>query len=282
MNHITSKNKPTTNNIATTTEATTQANDTQEPFVSNPTDTTSNDNKTTAKPVAAQENQANETTLTPEESKLLAKYEQTIKDGLKTFVDVGNALAEINDNRLYRGTHKTFGKYCQDKFGFQRAHAYRIIKAKHKIDELYPEGDKPESLKETHLRLLNDLSREEALQCIAEAQKNGKEEVITLANIQKAVNAIRPAKERQTRSKEAKSEGSNTSKDTTIDNKFMTSVLETVRMALKQANESKNLEDALTALKNIEVMLTAQISGSSSVTASIDVVPGKQELPKAA
>lgn len=30
------------------------------------------------------------------------------------FVECGNALAEIRDKRLYRGTHDTFEAYCYD------------------------------------------------------------------------------------------------------------------------------------------------------------------------
>lgn len=61
------------------------------------------------------------------ESTALAGYKQTITNGLKTFYDVGRALTEIRDNKLYRGTHKTFESFCQDEWDMERRHAYRLI-----------------------------------------------------------------------------------------------------------------------------------------------------------
>lgn len=47
-------------------------------------------------------------TLNPAALVALASCEQRIERGLKTFIDVGQALAEIRDSRLYKGTHETF------------------------------------------------------------------------------------------------------------------------------------------------------------------------------
>ena len=43
----------------------------------------------------------------------LAELELVIERGQKAFVAVGNALAEIRDQRLYRETHATFEAYCK-------------------------------------------------------------------------------------------------------------------------------------------------------------------------
>jgi len=59
----------------------------------------------------------------------LAELEKTIARGKKTFVEVGLALAEIRDLRLYRREYSGFEEYCREKWGWSRQHAYRLIEA---------------------------------------------------------------------------------------------------------------------------------------------------------
>jgi hypothetical protein len=42
----------------------------------------------------------------------LIDFERRIERGLTTFVEVGNLLAAIRQDRLYRQTHTTFEAYC--------------------------------------------------------------------------------------------------------------------------------------------------------------------------
>lgn len=67
--------------------------------------------------------------LTVTEQARLDELEVTIHDGLQTFVDVGTALAEIRDNRLYRQQYGTFEAYCQERWGLERRKAYRLMDA---------------------------------------------------------------------------------------------------------------------------------------------------------
>ncbi len=59
----------------------------------------------------------------------LAELEKTIARGKKTFVEVGLALAEIRDLRLYRREYGGFEEYCRKKWGWTKQHAYRLIEA---------------------------------------------------------------------------------------------------------------------------------------------------------
>ena len=61
------------------------------------------------------------------ESERLVELEKLIAKGQKTFVDVGLALAEIRDLRLYKLEYGGFEEYCQKKWGWTRQHAYRLI-----------------------------------------------------------------------------------------------------------------------------------------------------------
>ena len=65
--------------------------------------------------------------ITLTESARLVALECEIEKGRKTFVEVGLALAEIRDNRLYRSDYGTFEQYCQEKWGFKKSYAYQII-----------------------------------------------------------------------------------------------------------------------------------------------------------
>jgi hypothetical protein len=87
--------------------------------------------------------------LSADEEAELIKCEQVIENGLGTFLDVGRALADIRDNRLYKATHKTFELYCKDRWDLGKAHAYRQIDGYEAVTLLEqkrsPIGDKMES-----------------------------------------------------------------------------------------------------------------------------------------
>ena len=72
----------------------------------------------------------------------LASLEKTVEKGKHAFVEVGNALKEIRDSKLYKTSHGTFANYVEDRFGFQRAHAYRLIESADDPAKMSPIGDK--------------------------------------------------------------------------------------------------------------------------------------------
>ena len=67
--------------------------------------------------------------ITREEQDLLEKKEAVIKRGKKAFVEVGTALAEIRDAKLYRQEFKTFEEYCSKKWDLCRKSAYILMDA---------------------------------------------------------------------------------------------------------------------------------------------------------
>ncbi len=71
----------------------------------------------------------------------LADLEIVIERGVKTFVEVGVALEEIRDGKLYRPTYPTFEDYCRERWGWSRQHAYRQIQAAGVAKNLSPRGD---------------------------------------------------------------------------------------------------------------------------------------------
>lgn len=66
-------------------------------------------------------------TLAPNEQFRLEQCEKAIERGLNTFVEVGRALTEIRDAKLYRVGFKTFEAYCKERWEIGRSRAYELI-----------------------------------------------------------------------------------------------------------------------------------------------------------
>jgi len=78
--------------------------------------------------------------LTQGEAAALDAAEVVIEKGIKTFVAVGTALAEIRDRRLYRTTYTSFELYCTQRWGLSRSYAHRVIEAA-QVVEMLPTGN---------------------------------------------------------------------------------------------------------------------------------------------
>jgi len=74
--------------------------------------------------------------LTVIERNNLAELEETIQKHLSAFYEVGFALMQIRDNRLYREAYTTFEAYCKEKWGFERNYANKLIRASEVVDNL--------------------------------------------------------------------------------------------------------------------------------------------------
>jgi hypothetical protein len=68
-------------------------------------------------------------TSTGEVVESLAQHEDTIERGLKTFVEVGQALQAIRDGRLYREQYDRFEDYCKERWGWNDRRASQLIAA---------------------------------------------------------------------------------------------------------------------------------------------------------
>jgi hypothetical protein len=81
--------------------------------------------------------------LTKDESRRLKECERIIERGLESFYQVGNALAEIRDSRLYRISYASFEDYCRERWKISRFYAHRLIDAAQVVDNLLPIGNIP-------------------------------------------------------------------------------------------------------------------------------------------
>ena len=87
--------------------------------------------------------QASERSLSSEESRDLARLEGYIERGWGVFLQVGRALIEIRDRRLYRARHKTFQAYLQVRWGISRPRGYQLIEAAEIATQLIEAGEPP-------------------------------------------------------------------------------------------------------------------------------------------
>lgn len=78
--------------------------------------------------------------LTTSESRSLTEHEAVIERGLNTFVEVGNALYTIREERLYRGKYGTFEDYCRDRWGFSDSRARQLVGAARTVTNVTAAG----------------------------------------------------------------------------------------------------------------------------------------------
>jgi len=78
--------------------------------------------------------------LSAEDQSDLAQFEGVIERGMNTFVEVGNALAAIQERKLYRSAHGTFEVYCRERWGFSRQRAYQLTAAADTVTTMVDAG----------------------------------------------------------------------------------------------------------------------------------------------
>jgi site-specific DNA-methyltransferase (adenine-specific) len=74
--------------------------------------------------------------LNIEERNELERCEVVIKQGLQTFVEVGQALMLIRDKRLYRAEYGTFENYCNEKWNLSRNFVNKTIAASNVVSNI--------------------------------------------------------------------------------------------------------------------------------------------------
>jgi hypothetical protein len=86
----------------------------------------------------------------------LTECEEIIERGLASFLDMGQALLRIRDGRLYRHTHRTFARYCQQRWSLSRSYAYELMEAGQVAEALSGIADVPNASIALELAALKD------------------------------------------------------------------------------------------------------------------------------
>jgi len=129
--------------------------------------------------------------ITLDERSRLYQLEETIRQGLNTFVDVGNALLEIRDKRLYRQDYSTFEEYCNKQWSFSRDYAKKLMRSADVIANL--ENDTIVSFlpkTESQTRPLTSLEPAEQVEAWRLAVETAPETGITAKHVQAVVDEI--------------------------------------------------------------------------------------------
>jgi hypothetical protein len=128
--------------------------------------------------------------LNIDESHELERCEVVIKQGLNTFIEVGEALFIIRDKRLYRREFNTFEDYCQEKWALGKTYVNQLIQASEVISNLgaiAPVLPQTESQTRPLTSLEPEIQKEVWKEVV---QTHG--ENITAAKVQSVVNDWKP------------------------------------------------------------------------------------------
>lgn len=99
----------------------------------------------------------------------LYELETTIANGFSKFLEVGNALLEIQARRLYQDDgYATFEQYCAKRWSISRSQAYRMIQAAEVVGHLREDPDVPLPIHEAQTRVLAKLKEPEAIRAVWE------------------------------------------------------------------------------------------------------------------
>lgn len=129
--------------------------------------------------------------LQPAEREKLELLEGVIERGRKTFLEVGGALLEINEERLYRETHASFEAYLDERWdGMGRGRAYEFMRASRTAAAI-AESSEVQPRSEGQLRPLTRLEAEQQPQAWARAVELAGGDQPTGAEVAQAVRELK-------------------------------------------------------------------------------------------
>ena len=101
-----------------------------------------------------------------DEASRLRELETIVTAGLESFVAVGEALAEIRDDKLYRlDGFSTFEHYCRERFGLSERRAYQAMDAA-SVAEAIEEAQEAQSEGCTVVQLFNPANEAQARELV--------------------------------------------------------------------------------------------------------------------
>lgn len=154
--------------------------------------------------------------LTAPEQQQLEEQESRIELGFKTFfVAVGEALAAIQEKRLYRASHETFEDYCQNRWanwGISANYARKLIRASKAVKNLQDGDVSTLPTTESQARELAKLDEPaQQIEAWLDAVNSSDDGKPTAAEIQQAVDRVQrranPTPGQQARVMKGKHEG---------------------------------------------------------------------------
>jgi len=167
----------------------------------------------------------------------LQELESIVENGLQIFYEVGKALDEIRELKLYRETHKSFEGYCREKWAIARRTADQFIGAARVIENLSAIALKF-SIKENQVRPLAGLPPELQIQIWQEAVESSPNGMPSGAAVKRLVEERFP------------SDGSGrTPKDSASELEKLRSDNQRLREQIREQNRERDRRSAAVALE---------------------------------
>jgi hypothetical protein len=116
----------------------------------------------------------------------LERLEDVIAEGSATFIRVGNAIAEIQERKLYLRDYKSFEEYCQQRWGWSRYYGYNLMASSKAVSSL-PKKCRQIVNTESQAREISKIPPERREEVIEQARKNGS---LTAKSIREAASRI--------------------------------------------------------------------------------------------
>jgi hypothetical protein len=137
--------------------------------------------------------------LTPIEKTNLVELEATIEKNLKSFYEVGFALMQIRDNKLYRESFTTFEAYCKEKWNMTHRYANQLIASSEVVHNLDEMGTMvPKDIPERQLRPLTRLEPTEQWEVYEHAVETAPEGKVTARHIEETIKEVTGYKHTET------------------------------------------------------------------------------------
>jgi hypothetical protein len=132
--------------------------------------------------------------LTPIEKTNLVELETTITKNLNAFYEIGFALMQIKENRLYREQYTTFEAYCKAKWNFAANYARRLIASSRVVDNIksVPTGTIPQS--ERTIRPLASLPPDQQPKAYQKAVETAPDGKVTTRHVEETVRGLKEEK----------------------------------------------------------------------------------------
>lgn len=138
--------------------------------------------------------------LAKNEESRLCELESIIQRNLNSFYEIGMALMEVRDNRLYRAEYDTFEQYCRERWQFGKRVAYQYIESVKVIENVrHGAQTNIEPVNERQTRPLAKLPAKEQREVWQEAVETAPDGKVTAKHVEsvvaKTLNKERPPAE---------------------------------------------------------------------------------------
>ena len=143
---------------------------------------------------------------TVDESGRLVELERTIEHGLATFIEVGEALTEIRDSRLYRIEYDTFEDYCREKWKMSDRRARQLMDASSVVETIGKSGTIVPKC-ESQIRPITKLEPEQRFAAWNDAVEKTDGKQPTSRQVEQAVIALLPSGDGKTRRRATERKG---------------------------------------------------------------------------